>query len=367
MNRAASWIQLKTSERGTTTSARPLGLAADPPALEQGQHLDRLAQAHVVGQEPPKPNSLEVVEPAQALALVGAQLAVEARRRRRAARPPRTGAAFSRTLLEGRVDLDLGLRGQQGVEQAGLRRAEPEVAVLRRAQVGEHAVLLEPLLGQHADRAVAQRRPWSRRAGRPRAGRAGCTLWPPKSTPPSSSNQSMPVVTASLNSPAGRIQLPLGLDPPARLDQVLGHLRHPLGRQLERAGLEPRVLGLAEAQLEELDVGRRLGPGVAADDQAAARSRRPAAWSGRPGSPRRRSRTRARPGACRPPGPSSAGGSAGSGRAAAWRRSPRAAATRRARTAATRVSARIRPEHQVLLGLDEGDLLLVAEPERSRA
>ena len=61
---------------------------------------------------------------------------------------------------------------------------------------------------------------------------------------------------------AGRAdQLPLGLDPPAGLDQVLGDLPHPLGGQLERAGVEPGVLGLAEAQLEELDVGRGLGRG----------------------------------------------------------------------------------------------------------
>ena len=48
---------------------------------------------------------------------------------------------------------------------------------------------------------VSPRRAAARRSGR-------LTLWPPKSTWPPSSNQSMPVVTASLNSPAGRISFP---------------------------------------------------------------------------------------------------------------------------------------------------------------
>ena len=71
----------------------------------------------------------------------------------------------------------------------------------------------------------------------------------------------MPVDSASLNSPAGRISLPSASTRQPASDQVLGDLAHPLGWQLERARLEPRVLGLAEAQLEQLDVGRRLGRG----------------------------------------------------------------------------------------------------------
>ncbi len=44
-------------------------------------------------------------------------------------------------LLERGVDPDLGLGGEQGVEQAGLRVAEPDVAVLGGPQVHEHPVL----------------------------------------------------------------------------------------------------------------------------------------------------------------------------------------------------------------------------------
>ena len=122
MNLAASCDPVEDERAGDDGQRRPLGLPAGPPPLEQGQDLDRLAQAHVVGQDAAEAELLEVVEPAQALALVGPQLAVEARRRRRAPRPPRTGGAFCADLLEGGVDLDLGLRGQERVEQAGLRR-----------------------------------------------------------------------------------------------------------------------------------------------------------------------------------------------------------------------------------------------------
>ena len=59
---------------------RSLGLAAGSPPLEQGQDLDRLAQTHVVGEDAAEAEPLEVIEPAQPLALIGPQLAVEAGR-----------------------------------------------------------------------------------------------------------------------------------------------------------------------------------------------------------------------------------------------------------------------------------------------
>ena len=78
----------------------------------------------------------------------------------------------------------------------------------------------------------------------------------------------MPVDSASLNSPAGRISLPSASTRQPAATRSLVTCGHPLGGQLERARVQPRVLGLAEAQLEELDVGGALGPGVAADHQA---------------------------------------------------------------------------------------------------
>ena len=56
-----------------------LGLAVGPPPLQKGQNLDCLAQAHVIGQNAAKPESLEVIKPAQSLALIWTQFAVKAR------------------------------------------------------------------------------------------------------------------------------------------------------------------------------------------------------------------------------------------------------------------------------------------------
>ena len=86
--------------------------------------------------------------------------------------------------------------------------------------------------------------------------------------PPSRSNQSMPVESASLNSPAGRISLPSASTRQPAWTRSLLTCAHPLGRQFERAGVKPRVLGLTEAQLEQLDVSRGFGARIAADDQA---------------------------------------------------------------------------------------------------
>ena len=79
MNLAASWIQLKTRERGTTARDGPLAWRRYRRRCSKRQNLDRLAQAHVVGEDAAEAEPLEVVEPAQALALIGPQLAVEAR------------------------------------------------------------------------------------------------------------------------------------------------------------------------------------------------------------------------------------------------------------------------------------------------
>ena len=44
----------------------------------QRQHLDRLAQPHVVGQHATEPELAQKVEPAETLALIGTELALEA-------------------------------------------------------------------------------------------------------------------------------------------------------------------------------------------------------------------------------------------------------------------------------------------------
>ena len=146
---------MKTSERGTTASDGPLAWRRARRRCKQGQDLNRLAQAHVVGEDSAEAEPVEIIEPAQPLALVGAELAVEARRRVERHDPLELPQVLP-DLLEGGVDLDLRLGGQRAIEHARLRRVETKAAVAVVAQIGEHAVLLEPLLRQHAHRTVAQ-------------------------------------------------------------------------------------------------------------------------------------------------------------------------------------------------------------------
>ncbi len=81
MKRSASCFQLKTSERGTTTSEGGPVLASRPQfaaGFQQSQHLGGLAHAHIVGQAAAEAKAAEEIHPAQPFALVIAQLADEA-------------------------------------------------------------------------------------------------------------------------------------------------------------------------------------------------------------------------------------------------------------------------------------------------
>ncbi len=124
--------------------------------MQEGQHLDGLAQSHVVGQYAAEIEGSQVIEPAQTFLLIGPQFSLE------------PGGGFQRLDAFERVQLlaDLGesgvafaarLSGEERVEQSGLRLAEAQGPfIVGRAEVGEEAVFLEPLLGEHAHRAVAQ-------------------------------------------------------------------------------------------------------------------------------------------------------------------------------------------------------------------
>ena len=89
------------------------------PPLQERQDLYRLPQPHIVGQNTAEPEPLEIVEPAQPLALVGAQLSVKPRRRVDRHNSLELPQVLPHS-LEGSVNLDLRLGGQEGIEHAGL-------------------------------------------------------------------------------------------------------------------------------------------------------------------------------------------------------------------------------------------------------
>src|SRR5437867_5336855 len=77
-----SGLSLPTSiVAGSRTGFKILAVALLPPRLEQRQHLDGLAQPHVICQATTKAEVLQEVQPAQSLALVASQPAYEARGR----------------------------------------------------------------------------------------------------------------------------------------------------------------------------------------------------------------------------------------------------------------------------------------------
>ena len=201
---------------------RSLGLAMGPPPLQERQNLNRLAEAHIVGQNAAETESLKIVEPAQSLALIGAQLAVEARGRIDGHYSLKLPQVLP-DLLEGVVDQDFGLRGQKRIKHARLRRAEAKAPVGRGRQVGEHSVLLQPLFGEHSHRAVTQLdHRLAAPGGRQEIGEAD-VLVAVKDT----AGELKPVDAGCQRhlELAGRTnQLSFRLNPPTGGDQVLGHL-----------------------------------------------------------------------------------------------------------------------------------------------
>ena len=264
VNRAASCIQLKTSDRGTTTSdgggrRRFLARPAARRASSRASTWTVLPRPMSSARQPPKPNSLEEVEPAEALALIAAELAVEPGRRVRGLDALELAEPLA-DLLEPLVESRLGLLGQQGVEQADLRPPEPEVVPLRRAQPGEGHVLLEPLLRQQAEAAVAQRHEVSPRLRA--ASKVGqrhllaAEVDPAVQLEPVDAGRHLELELARL-----AVQLPLGLDAPALLEEGPRGLRQVACEQLQ--GLALAVVGPAvEADLlepgREGPLGRRV-------------------------------------------------------------------------------------------------------------
>ena len=95
---------------------------------------------------------------------------------------------------------------------------------------------------------------------------------PPKSIAPPSSNQSIPLVTESLNSPTGWITSPSAstCQPSATSSRTTS--AEPFGRQFQGAGVDQVVLRLPEADLEEADRRRLFGRYVSVDDHVSGRA-----------------------------------------------------------------------------------------------
>ena len=123
--------------------------------FQQRQHLRGLAHAHVVGQAAAETEAAQELHPADALALVVAQLSHEARGLLAGA-DAREAAQLVAHAGEGLVATDFGLRGQQRVEQPGLIAPEAQVIGFGSAQPGERAEAVQPLLRQQAVGAVVQ-------------------------------------------------------------------------------------------------------------------------------------------------------------------------------------------------------------------
>jgi hypothetical protein len=187
-NRSASCCQLKTSDLGTTTSDGPSPAARR--SSSRREQLHRLAEPHVVGQAAAHAELPEEVQPAQPLALVRAQLAGEARRRLGGG-DPLEAVQLAPHAGERLVDARLGQRLEEHVEQARLRAAKrmpPSVSTPSAASDAcwrSHSSGTMPSVPSSSFTVRAPVRSAS-------SSRGSATRWPPKSTPASRSNQSMP-------------------------------------------------------------------------------------------------------------------------------------------------------------------------------
>ena len=131
------------------------GAGHDLSADEHGEHLDRLAEAHVVGEAAAQAHAFEKGEPAEPLALIMPQRALKSLGLVLGLRPFAAGE-FVADLLEGLVDLRPRLSGKQRVEQGHLDASVPQPAIVLRGQRRHRLELRRKALGQNADRAVGQ-------------------------------------------------------------------------------------------------------------------------------------------------------------------------------------------------------------------
>jgi len=122
---------------------------------QEREQLDGFSETHIVGEAAAEFEFPEKREPSDALALIFAEFSGEAFRL--------AGGFDSLEVLqaipqfaERQIEIDVGLSGEEGIENADLISGEPDVVVFRDAQVCEHAVLLEPFGGEESQGTVFQ-------------------------------------------------------------------------------------------------------------------------------------------------------------------------------------------------------------------
>ena len=124
------------------------GLALLPARFQQGEHLNGLAEPHVVGQTAAEAELPEEMEPSEPLALVPAEPTGKAGRGIAG-----LDALEPRQLLAGpskdRIAACLGQRREESVQHAHLAPPEAQVIAGGSAEPGEDPVPPEPLLREH--------------------------------------------------------------------------------------------------------------------------------------------------------------------------------------------------------------------------
>ena len=136
---------------------RQLGrLGGRAVGLQQGEHLHRLAEAHVVGQHAAEAELAQEVEPAEPLALIAAQLAAEALELSLRL-DALEGLELVAQVGEGAIDVGRRHGRQQRIDEQGLRGQEAQAVVAGAVgEVGERVVGLHPVRGQQSPRAVVE-------------------------------------------------------------------------------------------------------------------------------------------------------------------------------------------------------------------
>ena len=131
------------------------GGAAFAVELEEREHLDGFADAHIVSEAAAEADGFKEKQPGEAFALVGAHGADKAIGLGGRGEAGESAEAAAH-LLKSLVGLDVLLFVEKRIQERGLRHAEAEDAVDFLAEIGERRVALDPLFRKQTDTAIAK-------------------------------------------------------------------------------------------------------------------------------------------------------------------------------------------------------------------